>query len=324
MMTRAFPEPVVLFSHCLGFEACRYNGAMITEPAVEQLKPLVVAETACPEVAIGLGVPRSPVRLVEKDQAIRLIQPDTDRDVTEDMIRFSERRLAELPVLDGVILKWGSPSCGPREVKRYTSTKLGASFTKGQGLFAKMVRQSFPDVPVEDEGRLKNFEIREHFLTRLYAGAMLRHVAEAGDVSGLMSFHAEHKLLLMAYNQQKMREMGRLVASIRAPEFDDGVAQYRRLFAEALSRAPRRNANINVLMHALGYVSDKLTTGEKAFFLDTLEAYRNRRICLSAAIRLMQSWIVRFEQSYLSAQAYFEPFPSALVDTLDSGKGRAL
>ncbi len=321
---RTFPEPVVLFSRCLGFEACRYNGAMINEPAVEQLKPLVVAETACPEMAIGLGVPRSPVRLVERDQVVRLVQPDTDRDVTDDMIRFSQNRLAELPLLDGVILKWGSPSCGPRDVKRYTNAKPGASFSKGQGLFASKVTEAFPNVPVEDEGRLKNFEIREHFLTRVYAGAALRRVAEAGDVSQLMSFHAEHKLLLMAYNQQKMRELGRIVASIHASGFEDGVTRYRRLFAEALSRAPRRNANINVLMHALGYVSDKLTPGEKAFFLDTLEAYRNRRICLSAAIRVMQSWIVRFEQSYLLAQAYFEPFPTALVDTLDSGKGRAL
>ncbi|MBN1857617.1 DUF523 and DUF1722 domain-containing protein [Candidatus Bipolaricaulota bacterium] len=323
-MARTFAKPIVFFSHCLGFEACRYNGAIIHEPALEQIKPFLSIESACPEMAIGLGVPRSPLRLVETDQGVRLVQPETDRDVTDAMISFSRRLLDELRPVDGVVFKWGSPSCGPREVRRYSSPKRGASFTKGQGLFAQLLSVAQPSVPIEDEGRLKNFEIREHFLTRLFAGSALRLVGEAGDLSSLVAFHAEHKLLLMAYNQQKMRELGRIVASARKAGFKDAFDRYRQLFMEALSRTPRQAANINVLMHALGYFSDQLSPNEKGFFLDTLEAYRNRRVCLSAATRVMQSWIVRFQEPYLASQAYFEPFPAALVDTLDSGKGRAL
>jgi len=77
-------------------------------------------------------------------------------------------------------------------------------------------------------------------------------------------------------------------------------------------------------MHGFGYVSDERKSSEKAFFLDSLEHYRNRHVPLSVPSSIMRSWVVRFDVDYLADHFYFEPYPQELVEVLDSGKGRKL
>lgn len=317
-------KPRVVFSRCLGFDHCRYNGNIIQEPAVEHLKPFVEVETVCPEVEIGLGIPRDPIRLVGDPGNPRLLQPTTGLDVTDKMRSFATDRLGALEAPDGFILKFGSPSCGPREVKCYVNEKKGAASTKTHGMFGGAVVERFPDSVVEDEGRLKNFDIRQHFLTRLFTQARFQALRETPSMKGLVAFHSEHKLLLMAYNQTKLRSLGRVVANPEKQPLDLLLAAYAEGLRDALVRAPRRVSAINVLMHALGYVSDSLSSVEKAFFLDSLEQYRNGHVPLSVPTNLMRSWIIRFDVSYLADQVYFEPYPQGLVEVLDSGKGRKL
>ncbi|NIP36562.1 MAG: DUF1722 domain-containing protein, partial [Thermoplasmata archaeon] len=71
----------------------------------------------------------------------------------------------------------------------------------------------FGHLAVEDEGRLRNMNIREHWLTKVYTLARFREMARDGSMKDLVRFQAEHKFLLMAYNQKEMREMGRVVAN---------------------------------------------------------------------------------------------------------------
>jgi len=317
-------KPRVVFSRCLGFDHCRYNGNIIQEVAVEHLKPFVEIETVCPEVEIGLGIPRDPIRLVGDPESPQLVQPTTGLDVTDRMISFARDRLGQLGTPDGFILKFGSPSCGPREVQCYVTEKKGAASTKTHGMFGGAVIERFPGAVVEDEGRLKNFDIRQHFLTRLFAQARFRELQEAPSMKALVAFHTEHKLLLMAYNQAKMRALGRIVANPDKHALSSVVARYAGGLHDALHRAPRRVSAINVLMHALGYVSDQLSSAEKAFFLDGLEQYRNQHVPLSVPTSIMRSWIIRFDVEYLADQVYFEPYPQELVEVLDSGKGRKL
>jgi len=314
--------PRVVFSRCLGFENCRYNGGVISEPMVEQIKPFVEAITVCPEVEIGLGIPRQPIRLIGDEESPRLVQPESGLDVTERMKAFSARFLAEVEAPDGFVLKYGSPSCGPREVKLYVNEKRGASSTKTSGMFGGAIAEKYPFCVVEDEGRLKSFDIRQHFLTRLFALARFRRASDCGTMRDLVAFHSRHKLLLMAYNQTKMRELGRIVANPDKRAVPEVFSSYANSLHLALEKAPRRTSAINVLMHGLGYVSDQLQSSEKAFFLESLEQYRHRHVPLSVPTSIMRSWIVRFDVTYLGDQIYFEPFPLDLVDVLDSGKGR--
>jgi len=315
--------PRVVFSRCLGFDACRYNGQAIHDSVIESIVPFVEPITVCPEVAIGLGIPRKPIRLVEEDGRLLLLQPETGRDVTAEMENFTAAFLDGLTDVDGFLLKYRSPSCGLSQVRVYNSRAPSAGHRKGAGAFGERVMARFGPLAVEDEGRLQNFDIRQHFLTKLFALARFRTAVASGKTVELVVFHTRSKFLLMAYNQTAMRRLGRIVANAERLPLEEVVSAYRHGLHAALARPPRRTSAINVLQHGFGYVSDRLTSDEKAFFLRTLERYRDRRVPLSVPTSLVRSWIVRFGVDYLRDQVYFEPFPEELVSVLDSGKGRS-
>lgn len=119
-----------------------------------------------------------------------------------------------------------------------------------------------------------------------------------------------------------MRSLGQIAANTEKKKNSDVFGEYEKFLCRALARVPKYTSNINVLMHALGYFSKRLSRNEKAFFLDTLEKYRSRRIPLSTCLGVIKSWIVRFGQEYLEMQTYFEPYPEQLVEISDSGKGK--
>lgn len=315
------PRPRIVVSKCLGFESCRYDGSIILNPIVNSLREWVDFIPVCPEVEIGLGIPRPPVRLVRVRGEVRLFQPATGQDLTEKMQRFTASFLDGLPPVDGFILKNRSPSCGFKDVKIYADTEKGPAVATGPGMFGGAVRARFPDLPVEDEGRLTNRAIREHFFTAIFALARLREVTDTGRMGALVDFHTRHKFLLMAYGQARLRELGRLVANRRLRPISDIMRDYAAGFRAALAHPPRRSAIVNVLMHALGHISQHLSPVEKAYFLDLLTAYREGRQPLSTLVGVLKAWILRFESPYLSVQTFFSPFPESLVSLQDSGRG---
>ena len=321
---RAFPKPMVIVSKCLGFAHCRYNGQVISDEFVEKLRSHGTFRPVCPEVEIGLGVPRDPVRIVSAEGDLRLVQPTTGMDVTDRMRDFAHALLNSIEEVDGFILKGRSPSCGIKDVKVYTGPEKGASMSKGSGLFGGAAIDAFPHLPVEDEGRLRNFRIREHFLTQLFTLSRFRETKVSKSMRALVQFHSERKLLLMAYSQKELKLLGRIVANHDKKPVDEVLKEYEQHLFNAFSRTSKYTSNINVLMHALGYFSKDLSPQEKAFFLDALEKYREGRIPLSVCIHLLRSWAIRFEQGYLMQQTFLEPYPEELMEIADSGKGRNL
>lgn len=261
----AFARPRVVLSRCLELEKVRYNGERIAYSFVLELESYVDLVPICPEVEIGLGVPRDPIRLVEGKPGVRLFQSATGRDLTEEMTGFTGGFLEALRTVDGFLLKSRSPSCGIRDVKRYRPNgELSSS--GGAGLFGEAVLDRFEHLAVEDEGRLRDFRIREHFLTKLFALAALREVEEAGSMRDLIDFHARYKFVLMAYSQEGLRGLGRLVEERSQKPFTELVAEYRTEFGVVL-RQPLRSASvINVLDHAAGYFEKYFGRREKAMF----------------------------------------------------------
>jgi uncharacterized protein YbgA (DUF1722 family)/uncharacterized protein YbbK (DUF523 family) len=318
---RPFPRPTLVLSKCLELDACRYNGQMVRAPAVAKLIPFVELTPVCPEVEIGLGIPRDPIRLVSIQGVTRLVQPTTERDVTALMVDFNDAFLGSQTDVDGFILKSRSPSCGIKDTKVYSGDGGSQPSSRGPGMFGGAVLERFPTAAVEDEGRLTNFRIRHHFLTKLFANAALRAVRDSGRMATLVQFHAEQKLTLMAHHQEQMRALGRIVANPNRQPFGAVVAAYRATLTLALARPARSTSNINVLQHAMGYFSKHLTGAEKQHFLDLLAEYRIGRSPLSAPLALVQSWIARFDEPYLRQQRYFEPYPRDLMDLRDSGRG---
>ena len=321
---RKFVKPTIIISKCLGFAHCRYNGQVIPDEFVEKLKPYVEFRPICPEVEIGLGVPRDPIRVILAGNEFRLVQPATGLDVTDKMRDFAESFLNSAGEVDGFILKARSPSCGPKDVRVYTGIDKEISVSKDSGFFAKAVLEKFPNLAIEDEGRIKNFTIREHFLTKLFTLSSFRKVRESNLLKELVQFHSENKLLLMAYNQNEMRLLGKIVANTEKKPIDELIEDYGKGLYRAIFNPPKFTSNINVLMHGMGYFSQQLSPREKEFFLDSLERYRAEVIPLSVPLNILRGFIIRFEQEYLIRQTFFEPYPESLMDITDSGKGRNL
>ncbi|OPL18221.1 MAG: hypothetical protein AVO35_06870 [Candidatus Aegiribacteria sp. MLS_C] len=307
-------RPRLVCSRCLGFDSCRYNGQKLSDPLVEALELFVEFVTPCPEADIGLGIPRHPVRIIVHDGEQRMFQPATGLDHTGSMLEYVERFLEDLGEVDGFLLKSRSPSCGMRDVKQYREDGQSLITGRGAGLFGGEVARRFPGLAVEDEGRLHNVEIRDHFLRKLFTLADFRRIGGIGRASELVDFQSRNKLLLMAYDQERMRELGRIVAAQRSAGLERTVELYGGVLRSALSRGPSYRANINVLQHAFGYVSDHISPEERGFFLDHLEMYREGRTPLVTCIKLLESWIVRFHVDYLRDQTFFHPYPEELLD----------
>jgi uncharacterized protein YbgA (DUF1722 family)/uncharacterized protein YbbK (DUF523 family) len=311
---RLFARPKIVISKCIEIDHCRYDGSMIPSDFVKALKPYVDFSPVCVEMEIGLGVPRDPIRIVSVNGEPRLVQPTTGLDLTEKMIGFSAQFLNSLSDTDGFILKYRSPCCGMKDIKVYSSSLKSGVVSKMPGFFGGAVVKSFSGLAVEDEGRLRNFNIREHFLTKLYALAGFRIVQKDGSVSDLVQFHAANKLLLSAHSQKESKIMGNIVANRENLGFAEQARLYRKHLSEALKRPPKYTSKVNVLMHSLGYFSDELSHDEKAYFLQNIQRYKERRIPSSALMATLQSWIARFGGDYLRGQTFFEPFPNDLIE----------
>lgn len=320
-----FPKPRIVVSKCIEFEHCRYNGNIISSDVVKMMIPHVEFITVCPEVEIGLGIPREPIRLVGDESENRLMQPSTKKDVTEDMRNFAEKFLDGLPPVDGFLFKSSSPSCGPQQVKIYPSMEKVPSLGKnGVGHFAMAVREKFSSNAIEDEGRLTNFTIRENYFSRIFTIAAFREATAKGQMADLVDFHSRYKLLLLAQNQEKMREMGRITANSEKKPVAEVIEEYRNVLLTTFREPPSTGSNVNVLQHAFGYFKNSVSKEEKAYFIDTLDKYVEGRIPLSVPVGIVRSFIVRFGEDYLAQQAFFEPYPIELVAISDSGKGREL
>jgi uncharacterized protein YbgA (DUF1722 family)/uncharacterized protein YbbK (DUF523 family) len=279
---------------------------MITSDIVKNLKPFVNFITICPEVEIGLGVPRDPIRIIEDNGGLKLFQPSQNIDVTDEMSSFSESFLSELKGdIDGFILKSRSPSCGIKDVKVYKGTeeKTPPLDYKVRGFFGNAVIEKFAEYPVEDEGRLLNFTIREHFLTTIFTYSRFRTAKISGEIKDLIDFHTHNKYLFMAYNQVELKTGGNILANHKKKPYEAIVLDYENCIHRVFSRIPQYTSNINVLMHLMGYYSNKLSGDEKKFFLEEIEKYRNEKLPLSALTSIISAWAIRFSGNDTSARS---------------------
>ncbi len=312
-------KPRIVLSKCINFEACRYNGLMMNSAVIEKMKDFVEFITVCPEVEIGLPIPRESIRLMRQGDEVRLVKSMSGEDFTDKMLSFSKEFVGKLEDIDGFILKSRSPSCGFKDVKLYSGIgKIPAISTKSVGLFAQEVLDKYSHLAIEDEGRLTNLQLREHFLTKIYTTAEFRSLPHT--MKNLVDFHASNKYLFMAYNQAKLKEAGKIVANHNKAPVDEVFAKYQEKLYQIFQKAANISTNINVLMHIFGYFSQDLNSDEKAHFLEQLDLFRQKKIPLIVVTTILNSWIMRFKEPYLSQQRYFNPFPKELMSISDSGK----
>jgi uncharacterized protein YbgA (DUF1722 family)/uncharacterized protein YbbK (DUF523 family) len=297
-------------SACLLGQAVRYDGGhkrdgFVADVLAEHFELVAV----CPEVAIGLGVPRAPIRLIQTAAGVRVRGVrDPELDVTGALDGEAARVHRELLDLCGYVLKKNSPSCGMERVKAYTET--GMPHGRASGAFAAGLMARAPLLPVEEEGRLNDAVLRENFVERVFAYARWQALT-AGEVGGaaLVDFHSRHKYQLLAHNQAAYRRLGRLVAGAGRRPGRDLIDDYGREFMAALARPASVGNHVNVLQHLAGYVKDALDAGDKAELQAAIDDYHHRRAPRLVPLTLLRHHLRRTPQPWAAAQTYLNPDP---------------
>jgi uncharacterized protein YbgA (DUF1722 family)/uncharacterized protein YbbK (DUF523 family) len=302
-------------SACLLGQPVRFDGGHKRDAFLTAaLDAFVEWVPVCPEQEAGFGTPRESMRLVQIDGAVRLLTVRTRRDVTEQLGVAATRRAAEMTTLDldGFVLKKDSPSCGLRRVKVYEEN--GPGTRSGMGLFAQALCAADPLLPVEEEGRLQDPAIREHFVERVFAHRRWRQlVAGAPRARDLVSFHTAHKLLLLAHSPAAYVQLGRMVAGAGSARLAHVVTAYGRAFMTALASAATRGRHVNVLQHAAGYLRGALTADARRDVASTIADYEHGLVPLVVPLRLLAHHVKVHGIAYLSGQAYLDPHPKALM-----------
>lgn len=301
-------------SSCILGNSVRYNGGHTLDRYLkETLGDFFNYIPVCPEVEIGLGIPREAMRLVGDPDNPRLLTQKTGIDHTDTMKKWASKKLDSLEKdgLCGFIFKSKSPSSGLHRVKVYKES--GVLDRPGRGIFARAFTDRFPLIPVEESGRLHDIRLRENFLVRVFTlYRWYQFLKEKPGRGELITFHAQNKYLLMAHNQQILKEMGKLTAQVKHLPFNELLNDYLNLLMKALSYQSTVKKNVNVLHHILGYFKQDLSTWEKSELLERIDEYGRQNIPLIAIITMLSHYVKKYEKDYLAGQYYLSPHPLEL------------
>lgn len=307
-------KPRIGISACLLGAEVRFNGGhkesrLCTHSLAEHFEFVPV----CPEVAIGMGIPRQPIRLVgdaSQPQALGTVDPALN--VTAPLAAYGQQMADELQDLSGYIFMHKSPSCGLERVKVYRDN--GApQHEGGRGIYAQAFCAAHPDLPVEEDGRLCDAVLRENFMVRVYAYADWQALlAEGLSRGGLMRFHSRYKYQLMANNPMQYKVIGHLLGTMgRGDASEIGPRYFSQLMA-ALKRCATRGTHSNVLQHLSGYLKQSLSSADKQEMQHLIEQYREGIVPLVVPLTLLKHHFRLHPDPYVSQQVYLQPHPENL------------
>jgi uncharacterized protein YbgA (DUF1722 family)/uncharacterized protein YbbK (DUF523 family) len=308
------PRIRVGVSRCLLGEEVRFDGGHKRDRYVtEVLGPYFDWVPVCPEVEIGLPIPRPPVRLVQIEGAVRVRGVrDPDLDVTDALIGLHPRVAHRFSGVSGFILKRGSPSCGMERVQVYDEG--GRSVGSGSGVFAEALRRARPNLPVEEEGRLNDPRLRENFVTRVFAYRRWQDLRTGTvSVSALQGFHSRHKLLLLAHNQAGYRRLGPRVAAARSGNLPQTLEAYEQGFMATLATKASPRSHSNVLQHLAGCLKRALDAADRSELAEVIDRYRQGLLPLVVPLTLLRHHFRRHPHPWVAEQVYLDPHPAELM-----------
>jgi uncharacterized protein YbgA (DUF1722 family)/uncharacterized protein YbbK (DUF523 family) len=302
-------------SACLLGEQVRYDGGhkrdrYITDVLANYFKFVMV----CPEVEVGMGVPRESVRLTGTAEHTRMVGSKTGKDWTEKVTAFNRQRadLLSSENLSGYILKKDSPSCGMERVKVYN--EKGMAQKNAVGMWGSALMKRFPLLPVEEEGRLNDARLRDNFIVRVFAYNRLQNLFNGKYSRGKMvEFHTIHKLLMMAHSPKHYGLLGKLVADVKKYTPAQMRDEYSLLFMEGLKVKTTAKKNVNVLYHIMGYLKKHLEPADKQDIIRVIEDYHKELTPLIVPITLLKHYIAKYNIEYIRDQIYLNPHPKELM-----------
>lgn len=316
MNTEALDKIKIGISSCLMGEKVRFDaGHKKNNYVTDTLSNYFEFTPFCPEVSIGLGIPRETIRLVSVDDEIRCVgTKSADLDVTEKLYQSADDQKHWVAELSGYILKKDSPSCGMERVKVYQGIEKGKMAEKsGIGLYAKRLMENFPHLPIEEEGRLSDPRLRENFIQRVYIYARWQELEHKGfSIRALQTFHAQHKYIFMSHNQTLGRALG---ASLANSDKDIEVLaqEYLAAMMTLLKSIATVKNHVNTLQHIQGYLKNDLDAGDKEELRVTIENYQKFLLPLIVPITLLRHHFRRHPKDYIENSFYLQPHPGEMM-----------
>ncbi len=322
LMAPAVDLPVKIgVSSCLLGAEVRFDGGHKKDQfLVRELGPHVEWVSVCPELEVGMGVPREAVHLIrtgvsEVAGGLRMIGNKSGRDWTDEMLQYAKIRVKQIAQLNlcGYVLKSKSPSCGMERVSVYSSKGMPAK--EGRGLFAQVLMEALPHLPVEEDGRLNDPRLRENFIERIFAcHRWLLFRRERFSAGRLVDFHRRHKYVLLAHSERHLRKLGRIVAGDSKKRLTAETAdEYADVFFEALAIVPTVKSHVNALQHIAGFFKDRLEAGDKKELHDAIDGYRRGVLPRLVPQTLILHHLRREKIAYIEDQVYLSPNPKELV-----------
>lgn len=300
---------LVGISQCLMGDEVRYDGsgARSSFPHAA-LDGLFDYRTFCPEVGIGMSVPREPIRLVGTAEDNRIVGvKDPGMDKTDELVAYARAQVPAVAALSGYIFMHNSPSCGLRRVKVYPGADAPAQ-RNGTGVYARTIVEALPDLPVEDGGRLFDPVLRENFVTRTFAFAHWRLIRPDVTAAELVAFHSRYKYLLMAHSTSAYQGAGRLLSNLKQ-DVDAIADRYIGLLMAGLTNPASRRGHANVMSHLQGYLKRRIDSDSRRELESSIAAYRKGELPLLAPLALLKHYFRRFPDEYVLNQSYLEPHP---------------
>lgn len=300
-------------SSCLLGDTVRYDGGHKHNRYITKiLSGVFEFVPACPEVAIGMGIPRPPIRLVGDPQSPRAVGiKDPTLDVTAELDAYAGASVEKARLLSGYLFKRGSPSCGMARVKVFGSK--GTRTTGGRGIFARRLMGEIPLMPTEEEARLTDPVLRENFIARVFVYHRWQALAAVGITPAkLVEFHSRHKMLIRSHGEVGYARLGTLVADAGVKEIDALAGEYVAGLMKTLSRPATRKQHGNVLSHLVGYLKGDIGPGGKAELVRLINEYRLGCVPLVVPITMLKHHFRRSPDPYVGYQYYLEPYPDAL------------
>jgi uncharacterized protein YbgA (DUF1722 family)/uncharacterized protein YbbK (DUF523 family) len=309
-------KPRIGISSCLLGENVRFDGGHKRDRFLtDTLGSFCDWVPVCPEIEVGLGVPRESLRLIGKPDQPRLVAPASGTDWTKAMTGWGRRRTKELADADlhGYILKKDSPSCGMERVRVYHEGGGGCE-RRGTGLWARALMDRFPLLPLEEEGRLNDPRLRENFIERVFAYyRWVRTFSARPRPRDLVRFHANHKMTLLSHSPAHYRRLGPLVAQAGSRPLRPLLEEYGETFMEALRMRATPRKHANVMQHLQGFVKKELDKDDKAELGEAIEAYRAEQVPLIVPLTLLRHHLRRHPVEWALEQTYLNPYPAELM-----------
>ena len=310
-------KPKIVVSECLYGTKCRYDGQGYNDKVIQSLKDYVDIQTVCPELAIGLLIPREPIRIEmnKENEEYRLIDYNSKNDYTNQMTEFSEEFINGLDDIDGFILKSRSPTCGLKDAKVYYCGNKCSIRSNENGFFSQKIIDKYDYLPIENEGRLKNYNIRDNFFTRIF------FINNLKNNKNIIEFHKNNLLLLKSYDEESTNEVSDILNENR---MEDQVHQYKEKVLNIVSNQRKKENKLSIIIKVFEKYKNMLNEEEINMFNGLIESYENQRIPFSTLEVVIKMYATRFKDKDILNQTFFYPYPENLINITDSGKGRKL